>query len=53
MISDHRAEGIGGLVALICGGLTYLFLRFQDRKHSGEVPRVAAELWDMRKPKET
>lgn len=52
IISDHRVEGIGNWVALICGVITYLVLRAQSRKHDNEVSRVAADLWEMRQPKE-
>lgn len=51
-ITDHRAVGIGNLVAFICGGLTYLVLRAQSRKHDSELSRVAADLWEMRQPKD-
>lgn len=52
-ISDYKAEGISTWVGLICGGLAYLFLRYQRNEYYREVDRVTADLWEMRQPKET
>ena len=44
-LSEHRLEAIAGAVALISGGLAYLFLRSQETAFYTAVEREHLEAW--------